>query len=112
MSGMSGMSGANAVHLEATADGAWVEVRAVPGASRDRIAGILGDALKVCVSAAPEKGKANKRIAAVLAGCLGVARRDVRVVGGATSRDKRVLILGLSTTELRVRLAQALQSDL
>lgn len=106
------MSGASAVHLETTTDGACLTVRAVPGASRDRIAGVLGDALKICVSAAPEKGKANKRIVAMLAGCLGVARRDVRVVGGETSRDKRVLVLGLSTTELRIRLAKALRSDL
>ena len=85
-----------------------MKVRAVPGASRDRLVGILGDAVKVSVSAAPEKGKANKRILAVLAASLGLAGSDLQVVGGQTARDKRVLVLGLSTTELRNRLAKAL----
>ena len=63
------------------------------------------------MSAAPEKGKANKRILAVLAAHLGLAPGDLQVVGGQTSRDKRVLVLGLSTTELRNRLAKALGLD-
>lgn len=103
---------AGAVQLGETPDGTWFKVRAVPGASRDRVAGILGDALKVCVTAAPEKGKANQRILKVLANCLGLGGGDLQVVGGQTSRDKRVLVLGLSTTELRSRLTKALAPDL
>ena len=103
------MSGPDAVHLEETPQGTRLKLRVVPGASRDRVVGVLGDALKVCVSAAPEKGKANKRIVAMLAACLGVAGRDVRVVAGETARDKRVLVVGLSTTELRNRLTKVLQ---
>ncbi len=102
------MSGADAVYLGETPQGTWLKVRAVPGASRDRVVGIHGDAVKVSVSAAPEKGKANKRILAVLAARLGLAGGDLQVVGGQTSRDKRVLVLGLSTTELRSRLAKVL----
>lgn len=95
-----------------SAQGTWFKVRAVPGASQDRIGGILGDALKVCVAAAPEKGKANQRILKVLASCLRVSGGSLELLGGETSRDKRVLVPGLSTTELRNRLAQALQPDL
>ncbi len=102
------MSSADAVHLGETPQGTWLKVRAVPGASRDRVVGIHGDAVKVSVSAPPEKGKANKRILAVLAARLGLAGGDLQVVGGQTSRDKRVLVLGLSTTELRSRLAKVL----
>jgi uncharacterized protein (TIGR00251 family) len=94
--------------LGETARGTWLKVRAVPGASRERIVGILGDALKVAVSAAPEKGKANKRVLAVLAAGLGLAPNDLRIVSGQTARDKRVLVLGLSTTDLRDRLRKAL----
>ena len=103
---------ADAIQVGEVPEGTWFKVRAVPGASRDRIAGILGDALKVCVAAPPEKGKANQRILKVLAHGLGLHSGDLQVVGGETSRDKRVLALGLSTTELRNRLAKALPSDL
>ena len=103
------MFGADAVHLQETPQGTRLKLRVVPGASRDRVVGVLGDALKICVSAAPEKGKANKRIVAMLAAWLGVAGRDVQVVSGETARDKRVLVVGLSTTELRNRLTTVLQ---
>ena len=103
------MSGADAVHLQETPQGTRLKLRVVPGASRDRVVGVLGDALKICVSAAPEQGKANKRIVAMLAAWLGVAGRDVQVVSGETARDKRVLVVGLSTTELRNRLTTMLR---
>lgn len=102
------MSDAGAVHLQETSEGTWFKVRALPGASRDRIAGVLGDALKVAVSAAPARGKANKRILAVLASGLGLSPQDLEVLGGRTSRDKRVLVSGLSAGELRSRLARVL----
>jgi len=103
------VSDAEAVFLGATPRGTWLKVRAVPGASRERVVGVLGDALKVSVSAAPEKGKANKRILAVLAAGLDLASGDLELVGGQTARDKRVLVLGLSPMELRERLRRALR---
>src|SRR5947207_8641105 len=51
---------------------ATLHVKVVPGASRDRIAGKLGDALKVQVSAAAERGKANAAVIAVIAATLGL----------------------------------------
>ena len=50
--------------LSRSSDGAWlIRVKAVPGASRDEIAGPLGDRLKIRIAAPPEGGKANKAIA-------------------------------------------------
>ena len=48
-----------------------IRVKAVPGSSRSRIAGVLGDRLKIQVAAPPEDGKANKAVAEVLAQWLG-----------------------------------------
>jgi len=76
-------------------------VKAVPGASRDRIVGLYGDALKVQVTAAPEGGKANARIEAVLAYALGIAAREVQVVQGHGNPRKVVAVRGLSQDELR-----------
>lgn len=95
------------LQLEARADGVVLKVRAAPGASRERVVGVHGDALKVAVQAPPEKGKANQRIVALLAEAFGVATRDIELLGGATSRDKRFLVRGLSEDEARKRLAQA-----
>ena len=90
--------------LVATPDGVEIPVKVVPGASRDRIVGVLGDALKVQVAAPPEKGKANKALTAVLARQLGVACKQVTVVRGQTNPQKTVRVRGLSADELWTRL--------
>jgi hypothetical protein len=79
-------------------------IRAQPGASRERIVGVLGDALKVAVSAPPEKGKANEAIERLLASQLGLSNSAVRVVAGETSRRKTVRIIGMSPVHVKQRL--------
>ena len=84
--------------------GAVISIKAVPGASRDKVVGVLGDCLKVAASSAAEKGRANASIAKTLAGALGVSRRDVEIVGGMTNPRKEFRIAGLSASEVRQRL--------
>lgn len=81
-------------------------VKVVPGASRDGIAGWLGDALKVRVAAPPESGKANAAVERIIAEALGVTAQSVRIVAGATSARKSIEITGLSLDEVRSRLAR------
>lgn len=97
-----------ALSLEPRPDGTSLKVRAQPGASRERIVGVHGDALKVAVTAAPEKGKANDAIRALLAQTLGVAPRDVVLTAGEAARDKRFLVRGVSAAVLRSRLVEAI----
>lgn len=87
---------------------ATLAVRVQPGASRQRIAGMMGDALKVAVSAPPEKGKANRAVEKLLAKTLGLPASAVRVVGGETSRRKTVRCDGISPEALRERIAARL----
>ena len=80
-------------------DGLVVTVRLTPKAGRDSIDGItrLSDGravLRVRVSAAPSEGAANSALAHLIAKTLRVAARDVTLVGGTTSRIKRILIKG------------------
>lgn len=82
-----------------SADGLVVTVRLTPKGGRDSIDGIaqLSDGstvLKARVAAAPSEGEANDALVRLLARTLGVAPRDVTLVGGATSRIKRLLIRG------------------
>ena len=81
-------------------------VKVVPGAARDEIAGWLGEALKVRVAAAPERGKANAAALALLARALELPPASVRVVAGETSARKTVEIAGASEAEVRARLAK------
>ena len=69
-------------------------VRVSAGARRDAILGAHGDALKVSVRRAPERGKANQEVARLLAAALGVRPGEVEILRGATSRDKLVLVRG------------------
>ena len=86
-----------------------MRVKAVPGASRDQIAGLLGDRLKIRVSAPPEGGKANRAIARVLAGglgVLGVRASDVELVRGTSSAEKTFRIMGVTLEDARGALLQ------
>ncbi len=91
-----------------TDGGVRIAIKAVPGSSRDRIAGILGDALKVCVAAPPEDGKANDRICEILATAFLVNRRDIAVVAGHSAPNKSVTVLGLDVDEARARIHAAI----
>jgi uncharacterized protein len=82
-----------------SAEGLVVTVRLTPKGGRDSIDGIvrLSDGsmvLKARVAAAPTEGEANDALIRLLARILHVPPRDVTLVGGATSRVKRVLIKG------------------
>lgn len=82
-----------------------LELKTIPNAPRDEIAGWLGDALKVKVHAPALEGRANDALLEFLADKLGVHRRDVTLVRGDKSRHKVVRIAGLTLAEVRTRLA-------
>ncbi|MDX2114864.1 MAG: DUF167 family protein [Planctomycetota bacterium] len=88
--------------------GLHILVKAVPGASRDEIAGVLGERLKVRVSAAPEGGKANRAIAELLAAALGLKPRDVELVAGPASAEKTFQASGVTLEEAARLLGAAL----
>jgi hypothetical protein len=94
--------------IRRSGDAILVKVRAQPAASRDGITGVHGDALKVAVTASPERGKANAAVERTVARALGVRASSVRVHSGATSRDKWVAVEGLDLEEATRRVAQAL----
>jgi uncharacterized protein YggU (UPF0235/DUF167 family) len=74
--------------------GVRVEIRVRPGAARTRVGGTYGAALVVKVAARAVEGKATEAALAAVAAALGVRRRDVRLISGATSRDKVVEVDG------------------
>jgi uncharacterized protein (TIGR00251 family) len=86
-------------------DGALLPVLAHAGARRNAILGERAGALRVAVTSPPERGKANAAIQALLAESLGVKPRQISLISGETSRQKRFLVEGITPTDLLDRLA-------
>jgi uncharacterized protein (TIGR00251 family) len=80
---------------------ARLKVKVVPGSSRNEIVGWLGDALKIKVTAPPEKGKANEAVVELLAAALGIATDDISVVSGHSSPAKLVAISGIDDETIK-----------
>jgi uncharacterized protein len=85
-------------------DAATFAVRVTPRAKRNAVVGTHGDALKVCVTAPPEDGRANDALIEVLADWLNVKRRQIEIISGATSRNKVVRVNGLTRDSLNAKL--------
>jgi uncharacterized protein YggU (UPF0235/DUF167 family) len=84
-----------------------VRLRVVPGAREDAVVGRYGEAWKLRVRAAAERGAANEAVVALLARTLGVQGARVAVVSGHGGRDKIVELAGLTPAEIESRLASA-----
>jgi uncharacterized protein (TIGR00251 family) len=67
-------------------------VRLQPRASKNEIAGLQGNALKVRVTAPPVDGLANEALVELLSRALNTSRRNVCIVSGHTSRTKLIEI--------------------
>ncbi len=80
-------------------------VKVTPKAAHDAITGWMGDALKVAVTAVPERGKANAAVVELLAQALGVSKSSVQVLRGETSKQKLIQIDGLADGEILRRLS-------
>ena len=81
-----------------------LEIRVRPKAGRREVQVRPDGPLRVMVTEAPEAGKANAAVEALLARRLGVPKRDVSVIKGSKSRDKVVEVIGLDRTEALARL--------
>jgi uncharacterized protein (TIGR00251 family) len=84
-----------------------ITVHAKPRAKASRIASATGLTASVLVAAPPVEGAANEELVSVLASALGVRKRDVRLVGGASSKNKVFEVTGVGEAEVVARLAAA-----
>ena len=90
-------------------DGALLRLRVPPGSKRSSVNGLYGEAaVRLSVVAPPVDGKANAEIEKFLSVLLHVPKGDVCVVGGASGRDKTVLVRGARPEQVRTRLGALL----
>jgi hypothetical protein len=78
-------------------------VRLTPRSATERVEGVGDGVLKVRVMAPAVEGAANNALVRLLADELGVARRDVRIVAGASSRQKLVVVDGVTEEAIVAR---------
>ena len=73
-----------------------LQIRVQPRAKRNAVTKTADGSLKVYVTAPPEDGRANEAVVETIAEWLGVKRRQVEIIRGATSRNKVVRVTGVS----------------
>ena len=83
---------------------AVIDIRVIPRAPRTRVDGMRGGAILIRLAAPPVDGAANDALIAFLADALALPRRNIQIVSGEKSRDKRVQIEGLDEAAARTRL--------
>ena len=88
---------------------ALLDLKVSPKASRNAIIGFMGETLKLSVTAAPERGKANQAVEELLAEALDLPLSAVNVVAGHTAKIKRVEIAGIADAALRQQLCTILE---
>ncbi|OHC14755.1 MAG: hypothetical protein A3K50_10640 [Planctomycetes bacterium RIFOXYD12_FULL_42_12] len=84
-----------------TNSGIILSIRTQPGSSKNRIIGEYGGRLKLAVTAAPEKGRANKAVIELLADTLHISESSIHIISGESSRDKRLMIKGLTPEDIK-----------
>ncbi len=94
----------NGFRIEQVGEDVLIWIKTVPGASRNEIAGVIGDRLKVCISAPPEGGKANRAICKIVAKALGVKAQHVTIEKGQTKLEKLLRVSGVDAQVVRSRL--------
>jgi uncharacterized protein YggU (UPF0235/DUF167 family) len=78
-------------------------VRLTPRSSGDRIDGVVNGVLRAHVGAPAVEGAANNALIRLVADELGIAQRDVRIVAGASSRQKLLVVDGADPEEIVAR---------
>lgn len=80
--------------MKSSSDGVVLRLKVTPGAGREAISRAADGGLRLAVTAAPERGKANAAAVALLARALGIPKSTIKVVQGASSRQKTLRIAG------------------
>lgn len=88
-------------YLREQADGTSVSlsIHVQPKASRTRLAGLHGEAVKLCITSPPVDGKANAAVIQFFAKLFKIPRAAVTLSSGEASRDKRLILAGISMVQ-------------
>lgn len=96
--------------FESAEGGCRVRVKVVPGASRTKVVGVLGDRLKIAVAAPPEAGKANRAVCELLAESFALSKSAVSVAAGRSQPQKTIMLSGITVRDAAARLADIMDA--
>jgi uncharacterized protein (TIGR00251 family) len=86
--------------------GVELSVLVQPRASRTKVVGEHDGRLKIALAAPPVDGEANAALIEFLSDELGVRKADVTLLDGQTSRRKRLVVRGVASADLMVKLCE------
>jgi uncharacterized protein len=97
------------VPIKESATGVTFAVKVHPRARKNAIAGVIGDALKLALTAPPVDGKANQAVIEFFADLFAISRSSITIASGETSRNKVIHVSGISAEQVRQKLQSALK---
>lgn len=97
------------IPIRDTPAGVTFQIKIHPRAKKNAITGMVGDALKISLTAPPLEGRANQACIVFLADVLNVARSSVTIAAGESSRNKTIRVASLTAASVETRLNAALQ---
>jgi uncharacterized protein len=98
------------IPIQESAKGITFAVKVHPRARNNAVNGIVGDALKLALTAPPAEGRANQAVIEFFADLFQIPRSSVTIASGETSRNKVVRIAGMTRAAVEQRLARLVGS--
>jgi uncharacterized protein len=98
------------IPIHESAKGITFAVKVHPRARKNVITGVVGDALKLMLTAPPVEGKANHAVIEFFADLFQIPRSSVTIASGETSRNKVIRVSGISRAAVEQRLNGAITS--
>jgi uncharacterized protein len=95
------------IAINESAAGLSFAVKVQPRAKRNAITGSVGEALKLSLTAPPLEGKANQAAVEFFAHWFEIARSQVTITSGETSRNKFIRVTGVTARQLREKFSAA-----
>ena len=77
-----------------------IDTRIIPRASRNEVVGIENGVARIRVTSPPVDGKANKAVTELLSKQLDVPKKDILIVSGEKSRNKKIRVYGKTLSEI------------
>ncbi|HMF90978.1 MAG TPA: DUF167 domain-containing protein [Candidatus Angelobacter sp.] len=97
------------VPVNETSGGVTFTVKVHPRARKNAVTGVVGDALKLALTAPPLEGRANQAVVEFFAYLFEIPRASVTIASGETSRVKRILVAGVDRKTVEQRLNAILE---
>ena len=92
------------IPIHDTPSGATFQVKVHPRARKNAVTGVLGDVLKLALTAPPVEGRANEACIAFVAQLLNVPRSSVTIAAGESSRQKLIRVAGVRAAQVEEKL--------